>query len=408
MDRTLYAGNEAKKVKPLRRPRHLTSSNATQYIDIPSVWSVRREQLLNITPETFLTKGKQLNRELQQVIKNNQEDAYTVIHLIYERAVKDIYAYPIAALLFEALGQGEDGINCEQVFAALQSELQKSLSALNSKVIRMEELSGVHVGIIFLLYLLLKLENLRADSGTFFKDLLTKLFDTFFPYALGAGQVLKNSINDCVISAICLLFQVAYEEKSSAKERQKIEQGLDFLRWCFMNKNIKVLGRLQILYTLECVNCQRTDAKFKYKTYYQEQYGINCKKEQCLLDSVSSIFCNLKEKPPTLSKSKEDLHSSDESDVFVDPSRKTIHSNSDSFDSSSFDNLGYTPDDTNHRKFSDASSQNGSKFRSEKELATSQSSWEQSVYSQHQTQAKKNLVEQFSLSTDQSNFEDRG
>ena len=58
----------------------------------------RREKLLALTKETYLSEGKLLVDELQQAIKDNSNNAYKVILLCYERAVKDIYSYPIAAL----------------------------------------------------------------------------------------------------------------------------------------------------------------------------------------------------------------------------------------------------------------------------------------------------------------------
>lgn len=322
---------EDSKNQPLRRPKHSTSSNAWQYTEIPQEWLERRDQLLAITRETYLTKGKEIARNFQQAMQDNLDDANIVINLIYERAAKDILAYPIGALFFEELGQQAEDTCNDEIFAALQNELQLSLSSLNNSFSRMEKINGVDCGVIFLLYVLFRLENLRNGDGTSFKNLLLKLFKSFYPYALGSSKAIKKDLRDSAISAICLLYQVAFQEASSQKEKQKVEQTLGFLRYCFIHGSIGSIARIQVLFTIESINSQINSVEFKKQNYYQELYTTHCRKKACLLDSMDAIFSKFKKKMEILHTSKESLDSCNDSDAFLSPNEDSKSSSSSEF-----------------------------------------------------------------------------
>ena len=377
--------------RPLRRPRHSTTSYARQYSEVSQEWRQRREKLLRLSRETYLTKGKEIAREFQQLIHDDIDDAYKVIYLIYEKAVKDIYSYPIAALFFEDLGQQHDNMfDSEKVCMALQKELQKSLTSLNNKFTGMEELEGTDVGIVYLLYLLLKLENLRKCDGSFFNDLLAKLFQSFYPYALNASSLLKKGLGDSVVGAICLLFQVAFADGISLKDELKIEQTLTFLRHCYVHSSIKATGRMQILYTLEDFHTRRHRIEFKSKNFYIEQYALNCKKRQYLIDSLGSVFCNLRAPSGSLSTSSERLNCSADSDVFTNSSKEDLEcENGVGADSKGLKDSSSNSDKSNSNVIRNGHAENNNNGRSHRGFDASGSENEKAEVSALQCDASK-------------------
>ena len=281
-----------------------------------SEWRTRREKLLALTRETYLTEGIQLVKDLQKAIHDNTEDANKVIFLCYERAVKDIYSYPIAALVFDSLGQQFDSAcDSETVCSTLQLKLQNDLLSLSNKFSCMEELEGTDVGVIFLLYLLFKLGNRRGGGGTFFQHQLIKLFNSFYLYALSVGDSLKKGLGDSVISSMCVLCQVAYLH-GNIQQGEQVEKALGFLRYCFIHSNIKALGRIQIRYTLREFHSRGNKSEPNGEDQ-NERYILECKRMHYLLDNIETVL--FPELTLTVNSSlqlKEKCSSSNDSKVF--------------------------------------------------------------------------------------------
>ena len=311
---------DGERKKPLRRPKHSTTSGHSQYMEISDEWRERRDKMMSLTRENYLTKGKNIAREFQLCIQENKSNVKRVIYIIHERAAKDIHSYPIAALFFEDLGRQIDGTcDGEKIFDSLQKELQASLSSLNSKLARAEKLTGCDVGITFLLYSLLKLEKQRSGDGKFFKDLLLKLFKAFYLYVLDSSMPLQQDINDSLVSALCTILVVVNEERSTPKDEQKIEQILGFLRKTYIHSFLKGIGKIQIAWTAEAVASGKRKTNLTTKEFYAQRYALACRRVVYLLDSMETVLCDISA-PGTKSDDQiVDSHNdSHESDIFID------------------------------------------------------------------------------------------
>lgn len=311
---------DGERKKPLRRPKHSTTSGHSQYMEISDEWRERRNKMMSLTRENYLGKSKDIAREFQLCVQENKSDVKRVIHIIYERAAKDIHSYPIAALFFEDLGRQIDATcDGEKIFDCLQKELQTSLSSLNSKLARAEKLTGCDVGITFLLYSLLKLEKQRNGDGKFLKDLLLKLFKAFYLFVLDSSMPMQHDINDSLVSALCTILLVANEERSSPKDEQKIEQILGFLRKIFIQSFIKSIGKIQISWTIEAIAAKKRKTNLTTKEFYAQKYALACRRVVYLLDSMETVLCDISVPGTKSDHQVIDSHnSSNESDVFMD------------------------------------------------------------------------------------------
>ena len=163
--------------------------------------------------------------------------------------------------------------------------------------------------------MLLTLENRRGGEGKFFRDLLIKLFKLFYPYALSASDSLKKGLGDCVISAMCVLCQVAYMHREF-QETEQMELILEFFRYCLIHSNIEAIGRVQILYTLEELYSKQSELDADTRTYYKERYNLECKKKYYLLDKIGYVFAELVSAERDLVWSMKELNGSSENDIF--------------------------------------------------------------------------------------------
>eukprot|EP00794_Sanderia_malayensis_P018621 gene18621-20498_t len=263
----------------LRRPN--SSSNLPSECD--EVWGEFRGKVLSLEKSNYISCGKALATELQLCMQKNRGDIKKVVHIVYQRALKDIHGYPIAALLFEDMGEEAEGfLGGQSILDELQKQIQKSLSSLNAKLGRKENIEGSDVGIIFLLFVLYKLEILRQGDGLFFKDLLLKLFEKFHVYMFGTGNWPQSDICVTVINAICVLVNIA---SNDVKTKVKINQTLDLLRKVYIQGCLSEIAKVQILWTTECFwslqqastnsnnisNNLRDEYRIKYETAYKKE-----------------------------------------------------------------------------------------------------------------------------------------
>lgn len=320
MEKIAKRGEKAR-VMPLKLQRSTSSSCSRQDVN---KWNTWREEILSLTKANYLTKGKELIACFQQAIQENRQNGCKVIILFYERAVKDIYSHPIAALLFEDLGQQVDSAcDSEDVCSIIHQEVQNGLSSFTNKLSRMEEIEGRDVGIVFLLYLLFRLESFRGGDGSVFKQLLLELFNSFYLYVLNSSPSLKDCLDDNVVSAMCVLCQVAYLH-GTVQQEEKIQYSLRFLRQCYIQCKISTLGRLQVLYTLEEFHSRKSGPKSNKQNYFKEQYTEKCKRKLCLLGKVDSVLSGTNE----TGLSNENSISSSDSDVFVSSNKENKQPNS--------------------------------------------------------------------------------
>ncbi len=308
------------KQQPLRRPKNSSQTALSQYAEIKDTWRDFRDRVLSLKRESYFSQGKALATELQTCMQRNQRDINKVVHIVYERATKDLHSYPIAALLFEDLGnEVEDSFGGERILDELQKQIQKSLSALNNKLGRMEKLVGTDVGIVFLLFLLYKLENLRKGDGSIFTDLLIKLFKQFHVYMLGASKWPHSDFSSSVLSAVCVLLHVTNTCETDSKVKIKIKQILGLLRSFYISGSLKGLGKIQVLWTIESLSPRKGGNGCD--EFYRQQYITACKKSNYLLDALDTVLSDtdveknlIKEDVDKYTISKEEKSSSDRTD----------------------------------------------------------------------------------------------
>ena len=259
---------------------------------IKEVWRDFRTKILALSKENYIVKGKQIARELQLCIERNQRDVIKIIHLVCERASKDLHAYPIAALLFEDLGnEVENSYGGEVVLNELQKQLQKSLSALKTKLGNMEKLLGTDVGIVFLFFCLLKLENLRSGDGGFFKGLLVKLFKEFHFYMLGAAKWPYKDFSPSVLSAFCMLMCLVAKETNDPKEKLKTKHILGRIRNFYIHGDLRSIGKVQVQWAIESLSSSQCSNE--RNDFYKKKYTVACQKSSYLIDSMDDILSDI-------------------------------------------------------------------------------------------------------------------
>eukprot|EP00795_Rhopilema_esculentum_P001069 gene1069-15402_t len=286
---------------PSKRPRSISSRPQTK---IPGEWRQRRDNIMSLSKTDYATRGKKIIRDLSSTLEKD-ENVTKVMYLLYEKAVKDVFNFPIAGLLFEDLGlqsnyDGED--QCLKMFGMLQDALQTGLSELKNKLMLLEKSDGVEVGLVFLLFSLWKLQKLRGSDGSIFRDLLVKLLPAFYAYTLAVSKDTDKRLNDAVVSALCLTVQVTKNQQSSENEGQIVESVATFLRTCCLDTSITAFGKTQVIYTLECMTS--TCSKEKHAAsleYYAKLYAQECEKRQYLINAMEQVFCKLS--PKTIKKS---------------------------------------------------------------------------------------------------------
>ncbi len=316
--------------KPLRKPLNSVVTTRIQYTEINEIWRDSRERVLALKREDYMTKGKAIARELQICMQKNRRDVNKIVHIVYERAVKDLHGYPIAALLFEDLGnEAENSFGGEGILDELQKQIQLGLSALKAKLGQLEKLSGTDVGIIFLLFLLLKMENLRKGDGSFFKDLLIKLFKEFHLY-ISANKWWQTEFSSTVLSAVCVLMHIAKDKARDSNIGYKLKQMLAILRNFVVRCDLKGTGKVQVLWTIELLTCEKS--RSGTDEFYKQKYISACRKSIYLIDSLDVILSDLPSSATANDSEKDsnlttleyvgnDLpNSSDNSDVFLDDS----------------------------------------------------------------------------------------
>ena len=284
--------------KPLRRPKtvsSLSTSGLSTLNQIPDEWRNLRIKILSLTRENYVKNGKSLAKELQLIIRTRANEVEKAVHLIYERSVKDLFGYPIGALLFEDLGNPVNGGYVgEDVLDSLQNILQESLTSLQNKLGKMAQLEGVDVGVVFLIYLLFRLETLRGGENNVFKDLLLKLFKAFYVYILGASQWPLSYWNDSVVSAYCVLISLIFQKKQSDSiELRKATRMLDILRPLLFKQILTTVSKLQILRTIEIFASSGKD-DLRRDDVLNSIYKDACNKSDCLLSGITNVLLHKK------------------------------------------------------------------------------------------------------------------
>ena len=372
--------SEKARVMPLQLQR-CSSSSCSRH---DSKWSTWREEILSLTKANYLSKGKELMACFQQAIQENKDNVYKVIFLFYERAVKDVYSHPIAAILFEHLGQQVDSAcDSEDVCSIIHQEVQNGLSSFTNKLSRLEEIEGSDVGVVFLLYLLFRLETFRGRDGSVFKQLLLKVFNSFYLYVLNSRPSLKDCLDDNAVSAMCVLCQVALLDGAFQQE-EKLQYSLKFLRQCYIHSKITVLGRLQILHTLEEFQSRKSGLKSSKQNYFKEQYTENCNKKLCLLDKANSVLSGTN----GVGLPNEDSISNSDNDVFVSSSKENTQPNSSSHSSTRY-RSSYNGDINGRESYSVLSVVSSNKMEESKKPACSKPPSEDNELSCNQTLLEK-------------------